>query len=384
MLIDSKLPGVGTTIFTVMSKLAAEHGAINLSQGFPDFQPPPQLAAKVARAISEGRNQYAPMAGLEPLRAAIAAMLASHHRITADPSDEITITSGATEALFAAIQAVVRAGDEVIVFDPCYDSYVPAIELAGGRALRLPLTARAFGIDWDRFAAALSPRTRLVVVNSPHNPSGSLLSTDDHARLASLLRGRQCFVLSDEVYEHVTFDGQRHASVLANPELAERSFAVFSFGKTFHATGWKVGYCVAPKPLTAELRKVHQYLTFSTSTPMQQAIAEYLVEAPAHYRELGGFYQIRRDYFANALSSTGFRPLDCRGTYFQLADYGEVSDLDDVDFCRWLTIEHGVAAIPVSVFYASAPRRQRLVRFCFAKEFPTLDAAVERLRSIRA
>ena len=384
MLIDSKLPNVGTTIFTVMSKLAAEHRAINLSQGFPDFQPPQALAAKVERAISEGRNQYAPMAGLEQLRSAIAQMLAAHHGITADPSDEITITSGATEALFAAIQAVVRPGDEAIVLDPCYDSYVPAIELAGGAAVRVPLKPQTFDIDWERLAAALSPRTRLVVINSPHNPSGTLLSADDHARLAGLLRERRCFVVSDEVYEHVTFDGRRHSSVLANRELAERSFAVFSFGKTYHATGWKVGYCVAPKPLSAELRKVHQYLTFSTSTPMQHAIAEFLVEEPAHYRELGAFYQARRDYFVNALSATAFTPLQCQGTYFQLADYGNVSDLDDVEFCTRLTVEHGVAAIPISVFCANAPQRQRLVRFCFAKDYPTLDAAIQRLQSIRA
>lgn len=382
MLIDSKLPNVGTTIFTVMSKLAAEHDAINLSQGFPDFQPPKALAEKVTRAIAEGRNQYAPMSGLEGLRVAIADMLASHYGLSVDPLEEITVTAGATEALFAAIQAIVRAGDEVIVFDPCYDSYVPAIELAGGRALRLPLAPDTFAIDWNRLADALSPRTRLIVINSPHNPSGALISADDHSRLADMLRELPCFVLSDEVYEHVTFDGLGHASILAHPELAERSFAVFSFGKTYHATGWKIGYCVAPKPLTGELRKVHQYLTFATSTPMQQAIAEYLREAPAHYRELGAFYQARRDYFADALRSTAFRPRACHGTYFQLAEYDAVRDLDDVEFCRWLTIEHGVAAIPISVFYANAPPRQRLVRFCFAKEYPTLDGAIDRLRAI--
>ena len=380
--IDSKLPNVGTTIFTVMSKLAAEHGAINLSQGFPDFQPPAALSEAVASAMQAGFNQYAPMPGLEALRVAIAELLQAQYGVSANPTDQITVTSGATEALFGAIAAVVRPGDEVIVFDPCYDAYVPAIELAGGHAIHQTLTPRSFGIDFDALADALSPRTRLLIINSPHNPSGTLLSVEDHDRLAELLRGRDCFVLSDEVYEHVTFDGHRHASVLAHTELAERAFAVFSFGKTFHATGWKVGYCVAPAALTIELRKVHQYLTFSTSAPMQHGIAKYLVENPAHYRELGAFYQKRRDYFSDALDTTAFSALPCHGTYFQLAEYDAISELNDVEFCRWLTIEHGVAAIPISVFYADAPAQQRIVRFCFAKEDATLDAALSRLKAL--
>ncbi|MGD2168145.1 MAG: pyridoxal phosphate-dependent aminotransferase [Gammaproteobacteria bacterium] len=381
-MIESKLPQVGTTIFTVMSKLAAEHGAINLSQGFPDFQPPPALTEKVAQALADGRNQYAPMAGLEALRESISRLVGSCYGVTVDPADEITITSGATEALFAAIQATVRIGDEVIVFDPCYDSYVPAIELAGGTPVRLPLHPRSFAVDWQRFAEALSSRTRLVVINSPHNPSGTLLSREDLDRLAELIRNRHCFVLSDEVYEHVTFDGRRHQTVVAHEELAERAFAVSSFGKTYHATGWKVGYCIAPRPLSAELRKIHQYVTFATSTPMQYAIAEYLQEAPSHYRELGEFFAKRRDYFANGIAATAFEPLNCQGTYFQLADYSAISELPDVDFCRWLTLEHGVAAIPISVFYANPPPDQRIVRFCFAKEDDTLDQAIQRLGAV--
>jgi len=382
MLIQSKLPSVGTTIFTVMSKLAVEHGAVNLSQGFPEFQPPAALMRKVTDALNAGHNQYAPMPGLESLREAIAGMLDSHYGVQVDPVDEVTVTSGATEALFAAIHAVVRTGDEVIVFDPSYDSYVPAIELAGGRAVRLQLDAESFAIDWEALAAALSARTRLIIINSPHNPSGTLLSRADLDRLAQCISEYECFVLSDEVYEHVTFDGRRHASVLAHELLAERAFAVCSFGKTFHATGWKVGYCVASRPLSAELRKVHQYLTFATTTAMQHAIAEYLVAAPEHYRTLGDFYALRRDYFAEGLSGTAFRPLPCQGTYFQLADYSRISDGSDVEFCRRLTVEHGVAAIPISVFYAQPPPDQRLVRFCFAKEYTTLDTALERLRRL--
>lgn len=382
MLIESKLPQVGTTIFAVMSKLAAQHDAINLSQGFPDFQPPAALAERVAAAVAEGHNQYAPMPGLETLREAIARLISACYGVAVDPDSAVTITSGATEALFAAIAATVHPGDEVIVFDPCYDSYVPAVELAGGRPLRLPLHPRNFTVDWDQFADALSARTRLIIINSPHNPAGTLLSFADLDRLAELIRDIDCFVLSDEVYEHMTFDGHQHATVVAHPELAEKSFAVSSFGKTFHATGWKIGYCVAPKELTTEFRKIHQYLTFATSTPMQHAIAEYLPEAVPHYTGLGEFLARRRDYFAAGLEKTQFEALNCQGTYFQLADYSAVSDLPDSDFCRWLTIEHGVAAIPISVFYATPPTEQRIVRFCFAKENATLDQAIERLRAI--
>ena len=379
--LDSKLPNVGTTIFTLMSQLAEQHRAVNLSQGFPDFRPPPVLLELVDRCLSERYHQYALMPGSMPLRTAIAAKLAAMYDVAADPVAEITVTSGATEAIFDAIQAVVRRDDEVIVFDPCYDSYEPSITLAGGRAIHLPLTQPDFAIDWERLRAALNDRTRLVIVNSPHNPSGALLGREDLDRLAEALRPYDCYLLSDEVYEHVVFDGARHATALAQPELKERCFAVFSFGKTYHATGWKLGYCVAPPALTAELRRVHQYVTFASTSPLQQALAEYMTQHPEHHVELPSFYQERRDYFTALLSNTKFRLRRAAGTYFQLADYGAISSLPDVEFARWLTIEHGVATIPISVFYQNPPAT-RLVRFCFAKENATLDAAAERLRGL--
>jgi methionine aminotransferase len=379
--IESKLPQVGTTIFTVMSQLAEQHRAVNLSQGFPDFRPPPELVDCVERALRGRFHQYALMPGSMALRTAIAQKLAALYSVQADPVAEITVTSGATEAIFDAIQAVVRRDDEVVVFDPCYDSYEPSITLAGGRAVHLPLAQPGFAIDWDRLRSALSSRTRLVIVNSPHNPSGALLARADFARLAELLRPYDCYVLSDEVYEHVVFDGARHATALADPELRQRCFAVFSFGKTYHATGWKLGYCVAPPALSAELRRVHQYVTFASTSPLQQALAEYMTAHPEHHLKLPGFYQERRDYFARLLEATRFRPLQSAGTYFQLADYSAISALPDVEFARWLTAEHGVATIPISVFYREPPTA-RLVRFCFAKENATLDAAAERLRRL--
>jgi methionine aminotransferase len=379
--IESKLPSVGTTIFTLMSQLAEQHRAVNLSQGFPDFRPPAGLLELVERALHERYHQYAPMPGSLPLRAAIAAKLAASYGVAADPATEITVTSGATEAIFDAIQAVVRRDDEAIVFDPCYDSYEPSITLAGGRTIHLPLTQPDFAIDWDRLRAALNDRTRLVIVNTPHNPSGALLGRADFDRLAEALRPYDCYLLSDEVYEHVVFDGARHATALAQQELAPRCFAVFSFGKTYHATGWKLGYCVAPPELTAELRRVHQYVTFASTSPLQQALSEYLTQHPEHHIGLPAFYQERRDYFAALLSPTKFRLRRSAGTYFQLADYGAISTLPDVEFARWLTIEHGVATIPISVFYRDPPP-MRLVRFCFAKENATLDAAAERLRRL--
>jgi methionine transaminase len=377
----SKLPSVGTTIFTVMTQLAEQHRAVNLSQGFPNFEPPAGLLELVAKSLAGRNHQYAPMPGSVALRAAIAGKLRDMYGVTVDPGTDITVTSGATEAIFDAIQAVVRRGDEVIVFDPCYDSYEPSITLAGGKAVHLPLVLPEFTIDWDRLASSLNGRTRLVIVNSPHNPSGALLRAADYDRLAELLRPYDCYLLSDEVYEHVVFDGARHATVLAQRELAARSFAVFSFGKTYHATGWKLGYCVAPAALSAELRRVHQYVTFASTTPLQQALAEYLVAHPEHHRELPAFYQERRDYFAALLGRTKFRALRAPGTYFQLADYSAISALPDVEFARWLTIEHGVATIPVSVFYERPPD-VKLVRFCFAKENATLDAAAQRLRAL--
>lgn len=377
-LLESKLPKVGTTIFTVMSQLADQHKAINLSQGFPDFQPPPELVARVTHYLEAGRNQYAPMIGVRELREAIAEKLRALYGVHADPETEITVTPGATEALFAAIHAVVRPGDEVIVFDPAYDSYEPAVTLAGGRTLHVPLTRPSFSIDWERLKSVISDRTRLVIVNSPHNPSGALLTEEDLGELAALLRPYGCYLLSDEVYEHIVFDG-RHATVLAHPELKERSFAVFSFGKTYHATGWKIGYAVAPRALTEELRKIHQYLTFAAVTPLQHALADFIRERPEHYLSLPDFYREKRDLFVELLASSRFELVPARGTYFQLADYGRISSEPDTEFARRLTIEHGVAVIPISVFCAEPPPGATLVRFCFAKQEQTLRDAAARL-----
>jgi methionine transaminase len=385
--VESKLPHVGTTIFTVMSRLAADHGAINLSQGFPDFEPPPRLIDLVARHMRRQEadaagNQYAPMAGLPALRAAIARHVAACQGRSVDPELGITVTAGGTEALFCAIQAVVRAGDEVILLDPAYDSYEPAVTLAGGVARRVPLQRPGFDVDWDRVRDALGPRTRLLVVNTPHNPTGAVLSRDDLDALAALLRDRPVFVLADEVYEHMLYDGRTHQGMLAHDELAARSFVVSSFGKTYHATGWKVGYCVAPPALTAEFRKVHQFVQFAVATPLQAALADYLAEAPGHPSALPAFYQAKRDHFARLLDATRFRYRPAASTYFQLADYSAISDLPDVEFARWLTVEAGVAAIPISVFSADPPPGERIVRFCFAKHEATLDAAATRLRSL--
>ena len=381
--ISSKLASSGTTIFTVMTRLAERHGAINLAQGFPDFQPPARLQELVTYHLRAGRNQYAPMTGVRALREAVAAKVQTLYGARVDAEAEITITSGATEAIFCAVQAVVQPGDEVVVLDPAYDSYAPAVKLAGGNTVHVPLAAPGFSVDWERLEGSLGPRTRLVIINSPHNPTGTVLGAADLERLAALLRPYDCLVVSDEVYEHVVFDGLRHASVLAHAELAERSFAVSSFGKTYHATGWKIGYCVAPRELAEEFRRIHQYVTFAAAAPLQHALADYLVEAPEHYLTLPEFYQAKRDYFAALLEGSRFTLPRASGTYFQLADFSAISELDDVEFARRLTIEHGVAAIPVSVFYAQAPR-DRLVRFCFAKEPSTLDAAAARLRAVAA
>src|SRR5262245_6824703 len=382
MQIETKLPTVGTTIFTVMSQLALEHKAVNLGQGFPDFDGPQAMRDALTAAMNAGRNQYAPMTGLPVLRAEIAKKTEALYGRKVNVDTEITVTSGATEALFAAIHAVVRPGDEVIVLDPCYDSYEPAIELAGARTVHLPLVPPAFSVDWQRVADALGPRTRMIIINSPHNPTGATLSSRDLETLAGLLRDTDVCVLSDEVYEHIIFDGREHASVLRHPELAARSFAVSSFGKTYHITGWKVGYCIAPRNLSAEFRKVHQYLTFCTFNAAQWALADYLKRAPQHYRELPAFYQAKGDYFRAAIAGSRFRLLDVQGAYFQLAEYDDISDEDDQAFCVRLIEEHGVAAIPTSVFYESPPAGQRLIRFCFAKTEATLAAAAERLCAI--
>ncbi len=378
----SKLPGVGTTIFTVMSRLAAEHGAINLGQGFPDVQPPGRLLALVAEHLAAGHNQYAPMAGLPALCDVIAADAGRRHGWSVDAAQEVTITAGATEALFAAIHAVVRAGDEVVLLDPSYDSYAPAAVLAGARVLRVPLRLPDFRIDYERLAAAITPRTKLLVVNTPHNPTGSVLDAADWERIADLLAPHDAYVLADEVYEALVFDGRRHAGVRSNARLAPRSFAVYSFGKMLNATGWKIGYCIAAPALTAEFRKVHQFLTFAVSTPMQHAIADFLREAPGFAAEQAAFYQARRDRFVALLAGSSFLMRKAAGTYFQLADFSNLSDLSDTEFCEELVRFHGVAAIPLSPF-CDEPLPARLVRFCFAKDDATLTRAAGQLRSIR-
>jgi methionine aminotransferase len=378
--IASKLPRVGTTIFTLMSQLAQDHNAINLGQGFPDFAAPEPLVEALARAARQGRNQYAPMAGLPELREAIAVKIEACYGARVDPGSEITVTSGGSEAIFDAVHAVVRPGDEVVLLDPCYDCYEPAVELAGGVPLHVPLDPTSFAVDWQAVEAAITPRTRMLLINTPHNPSGAVFDAADIAALHGLIeRHPRLLLLSDEVYEHMVFDGLGHESVLRHPRLAERSFAVSSFGKTYHCTGWKLGYAVAPAALAAEFRKVHQYNTFCSFTPGQVAVAHMLRAHADHHRELPAFYQAKRDAFRGLLERTRLRPLPVAGGYFQLVDYSDVSDLDDAAFCRWITVEHGVAAIPLSPFYREPPRAQRLVRLCFAKDTATLEAAVERL-----
>lgn len=379
MQIQTKLPNVGTTIFTVMSQLAASHKAINLGQGFPDFDGPQALRDALTSAMNEGRNQYAPMSGLPHLREQIANKTEALYGRRVDVDHEVTVTSGATEAIFAAIAAVVHSDDEVIVLDPCYDCYEPAIDLAGGRAVHVPLDARDFSVDWQRVREAVTPRTRMIIVNTPHNPSGAIFGDGDLTELANLVRDTGILVLSDEVYEHIVFDGEPHRSVLTRAELAERSFVISSFGKTYHCTGWKVGYCIAPRVLSAELRKVHQYLTFCTFTPAQVAFANILESDPRHYLDLPAFYQARRDRFREALAHSRLRLLPVGGAYFQLADYSAISDKDDLGFCEWMTREGGVAAIPVSAFYDTPPADLKLIRLCFAKSDEVLSDAAARL-----
>jgi methionine aminotransferase len=376
----SKLPAVGTTIFTVMSKLAAEVGAINLSQGFPDFDCDPALVDAVAAHMRAGANQYAPMPGVPRLREAIAAKYERDHGRRYDPDTEVTITSGGTEAIFDAIAATIGRGDEVIVLEPCYDSYAPAIVLSGGTPVFVPLTFPAYAVDWDEVGAALTPRTRMIVLNTPHNPAGAVLTAADLRALTAIVERHDLLVLSDEVYEHIIFDGLQHESMARHEALAARSFVVGSFGKTYHTTGWKVGYVVAPAPLTTELRKVHQFVTFSTSTPFQLAIAD-LLEARRGLAGLAPFFQAKRDLFRTLMAGSRFRPLACHGSYFQLMDYSAITDEADAAFAVRLTKEHGVASIPTSSFIHDG-RAPRVLRFCFAKKDDTLRAAAARLHAI--
>lgn len=373
---QSKLPNVETTIFTVMSKMAQDYNAINLSQGFPDFDCPERLRELVALHLNDRKNQYPPMAGIPSLRQQIAVKLKDYYGCTADPETEITVTSGATEALFDAVHAVVKTGDEVIVFDPAYDSYEPAVQLAGGKTVHIPLTLPDYGMDWDRLEQAISPRTRLIIINSPHNPCGGLLSKADFDKLAALIRDHDILILSDEVYEHMVYDGVKHESVLGHEELREKSFAVFSFGKTYHATGWKLAYCVAPAALTSEFRKVHQFVTFTTSSFVQYAIADFMAECPEHTRELPDFYEIKRDKFCNLIAPSRLKFSPTKASYFQLVDYSEISDKNDIDFANYLTQEKGVAAIPLSPFYEKPPPT-KVIRFCFCKDDDTLQQAAE-------
>ena len=382
-MLTSKLPNVGTTIFTRMSQLAAESGALNLSQGFPDFPGPAPLLEAVARHVMAGHNQYSPMTGLPALREQVALKVANLYGRNVSADAEVTIVPGATEGIFCAVQALIRTGDEAIVLDPCYDSYEPSVELAGGCCVHVALTQPGFRIDWQRLADAITPRTRLIFLNSPHNPSGALIDRADLDRLAELIRDREIYVISDEVYEHLIYDGVQHASVLAHDELYPRAFVISSFGKTYHVTGWKTGYVVAPPALSAEMRKIHQYVNFCGVTPLQWALADFMAAHPEHLRELPGFYQAKRDLFCDLLEGSRFTFQRAAGTYFQVVDYSAIRpDLDDVAMSEWLTREHGVAAIPVSVFYQQAPADMRLVRFCFAKKEETLRQAAERLCAI--
>ena len=376
----SRLPNVGTTIFTVMSALATRHGAVNLGQGFPDFDCDPRLQQLFTESMAAGHNQYAPMAGVPALRQAISAKHARLYRHRYDPDTEITVTAGATQAIMTAVLALVRPGDEVIVLEPVYDSYVPSIELAGGVPVYVPLDpTHGYAPDWERVRAAITPKTRLAMLNFPHNPTGRCLREEDLTALEEIVAATGILLLSDEVYEHIVFDGEPHRSLSVSSLLAERTVVISSFGKTFHTTGWKIGYALAPKELSAEFRKVHQFMVFAVNTPGQHAFARYL-EDPAPYFGLRYFYQAKRDRFRAGLAQTRFRLLPCEGTYFVLADYSAISDLPEAEFAQKMIVDYGVAVIPVSVFY-QRPFENRVVRFCFAKKNETLDEALRRLRS---
>lgn len=382
--LHSRLPNVGTTIFSTMSALAQQHDAVNLGQGFPDFDADPRLIEAVHQAMQAGHNQYPPMPGAPALREAIAAKIESLYGARYEPGSEITITAGATQAIFTALLAIVHPGDEVIVLEPCYDSYAPNIELCGGRVVRVPLTPGSYRPDFARIAGAITARTRALIVNTPHNPSATVWSAEEMQQLAALLAPTQILLISDEVYEHMVFDGQLHQSVARYPALAERSFIVSSFGKTYHVTGWKVGYVVAPAALTAEFRKVHQFNVFTVNTPAQHGLAAYMADA-APYLELPAFYQRKRDLFRQGLAATRLRLLPAQGSYFQCVDYSDLTSeaaaLDDAAFCQWLTREVRVAAIPMSAFYAEGSAA-KVIRFCFAKQDATLQAALDKLAQL--
>jgi len=380
MKIDSKLPGVGTTIFTVMSSLSNDYNAINLSQGFPDFDVHPDLLSLVNKYMHAGENQYAPMQGLPVLRERIAEKVFEQYNARYDPASEITVTSGATEALFAAISAVVGKGDEVIVLEPAFDSYVPAIVLNGGIPVYVQYRFPEYRIDWDDVKTALSSNTKLIILNSPHNPTGSVFTSEDIAALKRILENTDVLILSDEVYEHIIFDGLRHQSMSHYPELAKRSFVVSSFGKTYHTTGWKIGYCLAPASLSKEFQKIHQFLTFSTNTPIQHAYADFMQYKDV-YLNLSAFYQKKRDAFLALIKNSRFKTMPCSGTYFQMLDYSEISGRSDIDFSKHLIVEHGVASIPPSVFYHRQDDH-KVLRFCFAKKDETLEKAAEKLCKI--
>jgi len=375
---QSKLPGSGTTIFTVMSKMAQDNGAINLSQGYPDFDGPEALIERVSWHMQQGHNQYSPLAGVPELLQQISLKVIDLYGYKANPVGQIAVTPGATEAIFCALTAVVRPGDEVIVFDPAYDTYEPGIRLNGGIARRIPMTYPDFRPDWQRVRDAINSRTRMIMLNTPHNPSGSTWRERDIESLREVIAGNNIILLADEVYEHISFDGRKHLSVLRYPDLAERAFCISSFGKTYHVTGWRIGYCIAPEILMREFLRIHQFINFSTNAPLQYAIADFLRDCPQHHHGLGQFYQQKRDLFCRLLEGSRFRFRPTAGTYFQLADYSEISDEPDTEFAQWLTMEHKVAVIPVSVFYEKPPD-QNIIRFCFAKHDATLREAASRL-----
>jgi len=377
-MLRNKLPGKGTNIFSVMTEMARQHDAINLSQGFPDFDGPQALRDRVSYHMDHGHNQYSPLAGIPELREQIAAKVLDLYDCSVNPDEEVVVTPGATEAIFCAITAVVHPGDEVIIFDPAYDTYEPSVTLNGGVTRHIALTYPDFSIDWQQVRDAITDRTRMIILNTPHNPTGVLWNEQDIQQLRDVIENHDIHLLSDEVYEHISFDGNSHCSLLRYPDLAAKTFVVSSFGKTYHTTGWRIGYCIAPRALMDELLRVHQFINFSTATPMQYAIADFLRECPQHHHELGNFYQKKRDLFCELMTPSRFNLTPSAGTYFQLADYSAISDEPDTEFTAWLTREHGVAAIPISVFYKDAPDQQ-VVRFCFAKHDETLRKAVAKL-----